>query len=250
MANGYNAPAVNKATELIELLSNSPRPMGLSEIAKALGSNNNMCKRILVTLEDRGWLSVEDGPKYKLSLKLYQIASRPVNRLDIVNEAFPLLRELWLDTGVNVMMIIPNKDVVIRVINFESAGRLRISCPIGTSSPLYGGASSMALLAYYSESSIEKAIEAAKSDSIQYGYCPADKIKAELKKIRRTKLAIHAHGRGFRCVGSPVFDHTGRVVAAIGSTVPSGEYSIPELRKLGRRFVETAKAISQRMGKQ
>jgi len=248
MGNNYNAPAVSKAAELIELLGNSAMPLGLSEIASALGSNNNMCKRIIVALEEQGWLSVEDGLKYKLSLKLYKIASRPLMRLDIVNEAFPLLRALWLDTGVNVMMVIPDKDAAIRVLNLESAGRLRISCPIGTSAPLYAGAGGMALLAFYSKREIDKAIEAAKNDSIQYGYCPADRINEELKKIRRTKLAIHAEGRGFRCVGSPVFDHTDKVVAAIGSTVPFGEYSIPELKKLGRRFVETAKAISQKMG--
>ena len=245
----YNAPAVRKATELIELLSKSTRPLGLSEIARGLNTNKNMCLRILVTLEEQGWLSVEDGPKYRLSLGLFRIASRPVARLDIVNEAFPLLRELWLDTGVNVYMGIPHKDRMLRVVNFESTGTLRISNPIGTLSPLCAGAGGMALLAHYPKDRVNKAIKYAEKHPQECSYCAADAIRHELEQIRQTHLAIHVDAPGSRCVASPVFDHTGDVVAAIASTVPAHEYSVAKLKKsLGGLFVQAAIAISRRMG--
>ncbi|RLC49450.1 MAG: hypothetical protein DRH79_09045 [Candidatus Cloacimonadota bacterium] len=244
----YNAPAVTKAVEVVDLLSQSTRPMGLSEIVRALDSNKNMCMRILRTLEAQGWVSAEEGPKYKLSLGLFQIASRPLARLDIVNEAFPLLRELWLNIGVNVYMGIPHQEKMLRVINFESTGRIRISSPVGTTTELCEGAGGMTLLAHSAQDRRDQIVGRAGKPSGKCTFCTPAKLPDALKKIERTKLAIHDQG-SFRSLATPVFDHSGAVVAAVASTLPANGETLSAVKNtIGKRLIETAGAISCQMG--
>ncbi len=65
----YFIPAVARATELLERLSVSHVPLGVSELSRELGTNKNMVFRLLHTLEKQGWIVQEDGPKYRVSLR-------------------------------------------------------------------------------------------------------------------------------------------------------------------------------------
>ncbi len=244
----YNAPAVKKAAEVVDLLSQSARPLGLTEIVRAVDSNKNMCMRVLVAMEAQGWISVEDGPKYSLSLGLFHIASRPLARLDIVNEAFPLLRKLWMDTGMNVYMGIPHQEKMLRVINFESTGKIRISSPVGTLTELCEGAGGMTLLAYAPPERMDIAIRFAEKHLEESTCFSAEKLVASLQKIQRTHLSIHDQV-SFRSLATPVFDHSGAVIAAVASTLfADGETLSGVKKRVGKKLIETANAISRRMG--
>ena len=58
----YDVPAVRKAIRLLEVLCDSPRAMGVSELAQKLDLNKNMVFRLLRTLCEEGWVTQEEGP--------------------------------------------------------------------------------------------------------------------------------------------------------------------------------------------
>ena len=58
----YDVPAVRKAIRLLEVLCDTPRAMGVTELAQQLEMNKNMVFRLLRTLCEEGWVVQEDGP--------------------------------------------------------------------------------------------------------------------------------------------------------------------------------------------
>jgi len=53
---------------------------------------------------------------------------------------------------------------------------------------------------------------------------------------------------GVRCVAAPIFDHTGRPVAAVSISSPVLRFSLSEVPIYGRKVIETADAISAKLG--
>ena len=74
----------------------------------------------------------------------------------------------------------------------------------------------------------------------------------ELGMIRERGYAIdeEENEAGARCVGVPIFDHQGNVVAALSISGPASRLSAAEVEKLGAALVAASQQISQGMGYQ
>ncbi len=72
----YAAPALDKGLDILELLCDTDTPLSLSQIAKKLSRNLNEIFRMIVTLEQRGYLKADDSDRYSLTLKLFELSHR------------------------------------------------------------------------------------------------------------------------------------------------------------------------------
>lgn len=80
----YQAPALDKGLDILEHLSLKAKPLSQTEIAAGIGKKSNEIYRMLVCLENRGYLNRDAvSGKYRLSLKLYHLSHRhsPVDEL-------------------------------------------------------------------------------------------------------------------------------------------------------------------------
>src|SRR6201984_3821544 len=70
----YAAPALEKGLDILELLASVSEALTHSEIASRLGRTLTEVFRMLVCLEERGYIS-RNGPdeRYQLTLKLFEI---------------------------------------------------------------------------------------------------------------------------------------------------------------------------------
>lgn len=70
----YRAPALDKGLEILEYLAGQPTPLTQLEIAEGLKRSSGEIYRMLLCLEERGYLAreVESG-KFRLTLRLYQL---------------------------------------------------------------------------------------------------------------------------------------------------------------------------------
>src|SRR4029077_13276012 len=90
----YAAPALDKGLDILELFASEPAGLTASEAARRLGRTVGEIFRMLVCLEERGYISQSGGDeRFELTLKLFELAHRnpPLNRL--VGEARPLMEE-------------------------------------------------------------------------------------------------------------------------------------------------------------
>ena len=79
----YSAPALDKGLDIIELLSNEPEGLILSDIALKLNRSVSEIFRMLAVLERRAYISLDPATdRYALTLKLFDVSHRylPVRR--------------------------------------------------------------------------------------------------------------------------------------------------------------------------
>ena len=72
----------------------------------------------------------------------------------------------------------------------------------------------------------------------------------ELANVGKQGFAIDDEEReaGVRCVGAPIFDHTGHAFAAISISGPAYRLSVTQLEALSHPLIEAARTISARLG--
>jgi len=89
----YSVPALDKAFDVLELLGSRSDGMSQTEIAEATGWSVSQLFRVLVTLENRGWL-LRDGAQYSFSMAAFDLAHRHPPLRGLLEAATPLMREL------------------------------------------------------------------------------------------------------------------------------------------------------------
>ena len=90
----YTAPALDKGLDILEVLASADQPLGLNALAKAMGRTVSEIFRMAVTLEQRGYLSLDGNDRYSLSLKMLELSHRQQPLRSLVATATPLMREL------------------------------------------------------------------------------------------------------------------------------------------------------------
>ena len=147
----YDVPAARKAISLIELLCESIKPLGISEISQRLDLNKNMVFRLVRTLTELGWIVAdgEESQKYRMTLLPFQHASKPVNRMS-VRLAAPGSRcaSCGKPRSRAVIWCILDRRRSLCVEHFDATGALRIHGSVGGRYYLNATAPGKIMLAY------------------------------------------------------------------------------------------------------
>lgn len=190
--NGYRAPAVHKALQVLKLVSASNKGLGLSEIAKTLGYGKGTTFGLIQALLDDGMLNQDPETK-----KLFpgptpvELSLRSWNYLKINKTAQPLLDDLRDTTGESVFLGARNDDRALIIAAADTTKPLRISAPPGESIPLLAGAVGKIFLSLMDDHKIIELIRAqglprftARSITDETAYLE------EIEKVRRKGYAL------------------------------------------------------------
>lgn len=110
----YATPALEKGLGIIELLARQACGLARSEISRKLNRTVSEIFRMLLCLEQRGYIALVDGDRYALTLKLFELMQEhpPAERL--ITEALPVMHQLAHDTQQSCHMgIIEGAQVII-----------------------------------------------------------------------------------------------------------------------------------------
>jgi len=211
----YSAPALEKGLDIVEALAKEPEGLTSAEISDRLGRPMGQLFRMLVVLQQRGYVAYQaDSERYEVTLKLFELAHSlgPVRRLNLV--AAPLMKELSREIGQSCHLVIyyAGKGHVVVQQNAPSARVLSVR--LGAEAPLFDSCSGHIFLAFAEDSDREEMLEA----------IPPSHRKPSAQALRRIVGRVRADGsecipsaqiQGVQDIGYPVFDHTGRLVAAL-----------------------------------
>jgi DNA-binding IclR family transcriptional regulator len=214
----YAAPALDKGLDILELLASVSEPLNHSEIASRLGRTIHEVFRMLVCLDERGYIS-RTGPdeRYQLTLKLFEIIHHhhPLQRL--VTQARPLVQRVASDTGQSCHLAMLNNAQVVVVAQFDAPGNMGFSVRLGANVDLLNTASGHVILAFQNDEVRARALGAWRLRSrkpIPAGLC------RHLDQIRRRgyeELASY-QVHGVVNISYPVLNQHGEAIAAM--TVP------------------------------
>jgi DNA-binding IclR family transcriptional regulator len=230
----YAAPALEKGLDIVELLASVSEALSHSEIASRLGRTITEVFRMLVCLEERGYISrTGSDERYQLTLKLFEIAHRyhPLQRL--VMQARPLVQQVASDTGQSCHLAMLNHAEIVVVAQCDAPGNIGFSVRLGANIDLLNTASGHVILAFQSDEVRSRALGAWRLRSRKS--VPAG-LSRHLNRIHRRgyeELASY-QVHGVTNISYPILNQHGEAIAAI--TVPfiariGGSAGRPQVRE-------------------
>ena len=246
--NVVNAAA--RAFVVLERLSRQ-RTIGLEELSRQVQLAKPTVYRFLLTLQELGYARRADGDQWGMTLKLFNVGSRALDHLDLHSAARPVAEQLADDLGETVHMGVLEGDSAVYVMKIESRHTIRMFSRVGRRIPLYCTAIGKVLLAFAKEDERESALKGVRQLAFtKKTLTTRAALQAELERIREQGFALddEEHEEGIHCIGAPVFDYTGAIVATISVSWPSFRYERGEEGEKVDRVKAAAARISTFLG--
>jgi DNA-binding IclR family transcriptional regulator len=110
---GSGLTSIDKALEVCEVLSGSPRGVSLSDLARTIRQPPSTVHRLLGILKRRGYVRQdEETERYALTLKMLDLSFRTLGRSELRLHAYPFMREYVLRTPHRGFIAIPGAGEV------------------------------------------------------------------------------------------------------------------------------------------
>ena len=207
--------------------------------------------RFLLTLQRLGYVRRDEQDRWAMTLKLFHTGSRALDHLDLYAAARPVAQELADHLGETVHMGVPEGDAAVYVLKIESKHTIRMFSRVGRRIPLYCTAIGKVLLAHADAEERSAALRSMRLVALTPRTLTSRvALEAELEKVRRQGFAVddEEHEHGIRCIGAPVFGHTGEVVAALSASWPSFRFPGDAMTAVTRAVCVAAGRISSILG--
>jgi DNA-binding IclR family transcriptional regulator len=243
--------SVATAVRLLKVFSEEGVELGISALAKRLGVAKSTAHRLAVTLVSEGMLEQDrDSGKYRLGIALFRLGALVRQRMDVSNEAKPFLYGLREKTNESVHLAILDGVEIMYVYNLESTQAIRMRSDIGVRKPAYCTAEGQALLAFRPDDVVEAVVAAGLGPRTPQTITDAAALREAFATIRRRGCAIEDEESevGMRAIASPIRDDSGEVIAAVGVAGPVTRLSKRTIAAFVPHVIETAEAISRRLG--
>lgn len=242
--------SIGRALDILECLAKSDRSMGVTELGERLGLHKSTVYRLLATLVYRGYVEQDEDERYNIGLKFFEISGSVLNKMDIRKKVKPYLIKLQQETRETIHLGILDGDEVVYIDKEKSTETIRMYSEIGKRVKAYCTSLGKVLLAY---KGIDLAELYKKGSLIPYTentIVDLELLKEHLAEIREKGYAVdnEEQERDIRCVGGPIFDYKGDIVAAFSIAGPSTRMTEKRLEELSRKVLEYSQKISHSLG--
>ena len=199
--------------------------MSLSEVAAAAGLARPTARRLLLTLEELGYIRSRGGT-FELTPKVMNLGMAYVSALGLWEIARPHLESLVARTGESSSMAQLDGSDIVYVARVSVPKLIALRVEIGTHFPAAQTSQGKVLLAALPGDQVAAVLsQPSRSGLPPYiGWSP-DRLREELSEVRARgwALADSELAPGVRSVAVPVRDGTGAVRAAMNVTVHAAE---------------------------
>lgn len=243
-----------KGIHVLETIANSDSPMSVSEVAETCGIARSNAHRVLSTLLSLGYLSQDESTRrYRMTIRVWALGSKLVDRLDFNREAVPFLEKLNQETGETTHLSVLNGYNVIYINKLEARHAVRTYTRIGGIAPAFCVATGRAMLAYQNDDAIEDAIKDAIAQAVPFTENTLTDPEALREELRLTRLRGYAVNRGEWYGGSygiavPIFSATNQVIAAIGISAPAERLPEDCIEQLAIFIKDLGQKLSRNLG--
>jgi IclR family transcriptional regulator, pca regulon regulatory protein len=203
----------------------------LSEVATAAGLARPTARRLLLTLEELGYIR-SSGTAFSLTPKVLGLGMSYVGALGLWGISRPHLEALVAQTGESSSMAQLDGSDIIYVARVSVPKLIAIRVEIGTRFPAVQTSQGKVLLAALSPGELEATLaEPSRAGLPPYIGRTPEQLRDELTEVRARgwALADEELAPGVRSIAAPVRDGTGAVRAAMNVTVHAAETSVERL---------------------
>lgn len=217
--------ALARGLDILAAFGADHRSMSLSEVAAAAGLARPTARRLLLTLEELGYVRSRGGT-FELTPKVMSLGLSYVSSLGLWDIARPHLEALVARTGESSSMAQLDGADIVYVARVSVPKLIALRVDIGTRFPAVQTSQGKVLLAALPPDQVAAVLaQPSRSGLPPYIGRPADQLRDELAEIRARgwAQADEELAPGVRSVAVPVRDGTGAVRAAMNVTVHAAE---------------------------
>ena len=240
---------VVKAFQVLEALSNSDKPRGVTELAAEVAMTKANVHRLVRTLTELGYVrQPEDTSRYEPSLKLWGLGANVVQKLDLTVVAAPIVRALRNECRESVQLAVRDGDAIVYVDKADSQRPVRATTRIGSRVPMHCISTGKAILAA-SESAFA-ALTFPLKRSTPHTRTTRPQLEKQLAEVRRVGYAVNRGEwrEGIWGIAAPIRGADWEVTGAIGIWGPEDRFQGGALKNLAAAVVGAANNISAHMG--
>ncbi len=248
----YNR-SLERALKILCAFHRDSQALTLSELSKVLNLSKATILRLCFTLLKYNFLRYNQQTKqYSLGLKLFELGGIVYSSFSIRKIASPYLNQLQSQLGKTVFLAILQDGQLVYIDKKEDPQKLiRFSSDIGTYRPPYFGMLGHTLLAYLEDEEVERIIKRSPLKPFtKRSIKSMEALKKRLRRIREQGFYVDKEEAldGVTGIGVPIWDFTGKVVAAVGVGFISSSEDSKGLRKITKEILKTAQMISYELG--
>ncbi|MHA1554281.1 MAG: IclR family transcriptional regulator [Alphaproteobacteria bacterium] len=246
--------SLERGLGVLEAVSAANGPIGITELSRQLGLAKGSVSRLVTTLVKLNFLVRDpETRKYQLGLKLWELGSKSITRLDIRGVARPVMEELHRVTGETVhLTVLSSEGKMVFLDKLDSTRSIRPNVQLGAHLPVHCVANGKAVLAFLPENQVAAILANRLQRFTDTTITKKGDLMAVVESIRGTGYAVNAgeFREDVSGVAAAICDHTNYAVAALGISLPSSRMTEAEARKLGILVAEKAREISTTLGNQ
>jgi DNA-binding IclR family transcriptional regulator len=244
--------SLNHAFNVLELLSQEPHGIRMTEIGRKLDLNKSTIYRLLAEMKSRGYI-YQEGERgvYKIGIKFIELCGAYLNNVELKTEAHPFLRQLNGQLDQTVYLAILQDAEVVYIDKIEKYNSFRKYSIIGQRKPVYNTSLGKSLLMSITDNEIRELLK--EVPMLRFTANTITDIESFIHEIHLSRIRGWAYDNeeaeeGVRCMSAPVFDYRLKVIAAISTSWFIDSCSNLNEEHASRLIVQTADAVSKRMG--
>lgn len=239
---------LTKFRRILECFTVTTPALSLPELTQATGLPPSTCRRLVRTLVDEGFLERHaDG--YRIGLALVRCAAPGQRRLDLVQIASPVLRELRDNTGETACLYVRDRAFRTVVALAETHNVVVRIFTVGMVTVLHAGSAGKVFMAF-DPAARRAAVHHGLTRETPQTLVDIDDIDRELAVIRSTGFAASFEERdqGAASVSAPVFGPGTDLVAVVGIVAPIQRLTQEQVPTVVPAVLAAAAASSRKLG--
>jgi DNA-binding IclR family transcriptional regulator len=234
--------AVQRAVDVLDALAEARTELGTNEIARRTGINVSSISRLLSTLVSAGLVQhVPSSGRYRLGVRILQLAGAARDSLDIRAVSRPYLEELTELTGETSTLSLPGDHDLLTVDFVQSPRSVRSVAEIGRNSVAHATAAGKVFLAWGGTLPDGDLVAYTEQTIVD-----RSALAAEIAKVaeRGWAQAVGEREEDLNAVAAPVRDAAGRLRAVLGVQGPALRFRPRAMRAAVDPLIERATLLA------
>jgi DNA-binding IclR family transcriptional regulator len=241
--------SVDRALTVLEVLARIGEA-GVTEIAAELGVHKSTAFRLVTTLEAHRLVEqTTDRGKYRLGVGILRLAGATTARLDLVQEARPVCRQLAADTGETVNIAVLSESSALYLDQVAGSSALQPHNWVGQHIPLHATSNGKVLLSGLDDVALDEVLGGL-SRYTALTITRKSQLREEVKLVREQgyAVAIDELEVGLTAAAAPIRNAHGDVVASMSVSGPTFRLTPARVEEVVPQLVEAALEVSHRLG--
>ncbi len=243
---------LQRAMDVLEVIGTSTDPVSLKNITERVGLPKSTVYRILSNLESRGYICCSNEGGYRLGVTFLTLGQKAERGFELKRLARPHMTRLNQLTNESVHLGVLARNKVLYLDSIDSPHTIRLVAQIGGSNHLHCTSLGKALLIAHTDDEIRQIlIEAGMERRTHYTLVTPEAFLKEMEVVRRVGFGFDDRESDNECfcIGAPIYNHLGQVLAAISVSGPISRVSRRTAETIVvPRLIEATRSISRSLG--